>query len=66
MIKREISQKILDLSEKFPVITVTGPLQSGKTTLLRTLFGDLLYASLENPETRMFVLQEKRRKYYQH
>ncbi len=34
MFKREISQKILDLSEKFPVITVTGPRQSGKTTLL--------------------------------
>jgi len=58
MIKREISQKILDLSEKFPVITVTGPRQSGKTTLLRNLFGDLFYASLENPETRMFAIQD--------
>jgi predicted AAA+ superfamily ATPase len=58
MIKREISQKILDLSEKFPVITVTGPRQSGKTTLLKKLFGDLFYASLENPETRMFAIQD--------
>ena len=58
MIKREISQKILDLSEKFPVITVTGPRQSGKTSLLRNLFGDLFYASLENPETRMFAIQD--------
>ena len=58
MIKREISQKILDLSEKFPVITVTGPRQSGKTTFLINLFGDLFYASLENPETRMFAIQD--------
>ena len=58
MIKREISQKILDLSEKFPVITVTGPRQSGKTTLLRNLFGDMFYSSLENPETRMFAIQD--------
>ena len=58
MIKREISRKILDLAKKFPVITVTGPRQSGKTTLLRNLFGDLFYASLENPETRMFASQD--------
>jgi predicted AAA+ superfamily ATPase len=58
MIKREISQKILDLSEKFPVITVTGPRQSGKTTLLRNLFGDMFYSSLENPESRMFAIQD--------
>ena len=58
MIKRAISQKILDLSEKFPVITVTGPRQSGKTTLLRNLFGDMFYSSLENPETRMFAIQD--------
>ncbi|MDP1622725.1 MAG: DUF4143 domain-containing protein [Bacteroidales bacterium] len=51
MIKREISQKILDLSEKFPVITVTGPRQSGKTTLLRNLFGDLF---LLQPHHRNF------------
>ncbi len=58
MIKRDISQKILDLSEKFPVLTITGPRQSGKTTLLRNLFGDLFYASLENPDTRMFAIQD--------
>jgi uncharacterized protein len=58
MIKREISKKILELSEKFPVITVTGPRQSGKTTLLKNLFGNLFYTSLENPETRMFAIQD--------
>ncbi len=58
MIKREISRKILGLSKKFPVISVTGPRQSGKTTLLKNLFGDLFYASLENPETRMFAIRD--------
>jgi len=53
MIKREISQKILDLAEKFPVITVTGPRQSGKTTLLRNLFGNLVYTGKSSGDIQL-------------
>lgn len=55
MIRRILSGKILELAGKFPVLMLTGPRQSGKTTLLRNLFPDLFYASLENPETRSFA-----------
>lgn len=58
MIPRILSTKILELAQKFPVLMVTGPRQSGKTTLLRNLFPDLYYASLENPETRLFALRD--------
>ncbi len=43
MIKREIGEYLLVLAKKYPVITVTGPRQSGKTTLVRELFKDKTY-----------------------
>jgi len=58
MIPRAISDKILALSKKFPVITVTGPRQSGKTTLLRHIFPEKDYASLEIPETRLMAASD--------
>lgn len=60
MIARTISQKILDMTGKFPVITITGPRQSGKTTLITYLFKDKPYVSLENPDTRLFVEKDPR------
>ena len=55
MIERAISNKIRQLSEKFPIVTVTGPRQSGKSTLLKNLFPDYRYVSLENPDMRSFA-----------
>jgi predicted AAA+ superfamily ATPase len=43
---------------KFPVLAVTGPRQSGKTTLLKELFSDYRYVTLENPNTRSFALED--------
>ncbi|APF17621.1 AAA family ATPase [Caldithrix abyssi DSM 13497] len=60
MIKREISDKILELSEKFPVISIIGPRQSGKTTLVKALFPDKHYVNLEEPDTRLFAIQDPR------
>lgn len=60
MIPREISSKILDLSTKFPVVTLTGPRQSGKSTLLRHDFPDYTYVSLEDPDIREFALSDPR------
>lgn len=48
MLERSISQSILKLAKKYPVITITGPRQSGKTTLLKNLFPDYPYVNLEN------------------
>ena len=42
-IHRDIEEVIKEAARYFPVITVTGPRQSGKTTMLRHLFGNLKY-----------------------
>ncbi len=60
MIQRDIQDKILLLAEKFPVISVTGPRQSGKTTLLKELFPNYRYESLEEPDTRLFAASDPR------
>lgn len=52
MIARILSSKILAFAKKYPVITVTGPRQSGKTTLVRQLFPRKLYFSLEDLDVR--------------
>ena len=44
----------------FPVLTITGPRQSGKTTLSRVLAPDLPYFSLEDPDTRAFATEDPR------
>ena len=51
MIKRLITSQIDRLKKGFPVIVVTGPRQSGKTTLIKKIFPDYQYFNLENPET---------------
>ncbi len=66
MIKREISQKILELSRKFPVVAVIGPRQSGKTTLVKALFPEKTYTNLEEPDTRLFAAQDARAFLEQH
>lgn len=52
MIKRILSQVVLERAEQFPVLTLTGPRQSGKTTLVRECFPNHTYVNLEDPETR--------------
>ena len=50
-IERDISQKIKDLAQGFPAIVLTGARQTGKTSLLRKLFADYTYVSLDIPST---------------
>ncbi|MCB0533523.1 MAG: ATP-binding protein [Saprospiraceae bacterium] len=58
MVQRAISEKILQLAGKFPVVSVTGPRQSGKTTLVRALFPDYRYVSLEHPPSRALAEED--------
>lgn len=60
MIKREAEIKLKDLATKFKAIAVTGARQTGKTTLVKQLFKDKTYLSLENPDTRNFALEDPR------
>lgn len=54
-IHRELSGIIEEAARYFSVITITGPRQSGKTTLIRNEFGQLPYYSLENLDVRSFA-----------
>ncbi len=58
MINREIGNKVLQYAGQYPVITITGPRQSGKTTLCRMLFPDMPYANLEGIEERNFAVSD--------
>ncbi|MBU1169531.1 MAG: ATP-binding protein [Proteobacteria bacterium] len=58
MFKRTLSDKIVSLAKHFPVISITGPRQSGKTTLVKACFTDHEYISLEDPDQQEFALTD--------
>lgn len=60
MFDRHLKTTLLYAAQKFPVITLTGPRQSGKTTLVRSVFGNKGYVSLEDIDTRFFAKQDPR------
>lgn len=60
MIPRHLSQRLLQAARQYPVLTVTGPRQSGKTTLVRAVFPDHRYVSLEAPDIREFAIDDPR------
>lgn len=60
MIARILGHQVARLAQYFPVVTVTGPRQSGKTTLCRTVFPEHRYVSLEVPDTRAFARSDPR------
>jgi len=60
MIDREIAEKIRVLSGQFPVVSITGPRQSGKSTLAKALFPDFTYVSLEDEDVRAFAADDPR------
>lgn len=57
-IERSITPAIKEAAQYFPVITITGPRQSGKTTLIKHLFEGLPYYSLENLDIRGFAAND--------
>ena len=58
MIERLLASKAGDLLTKYPIITINGPRQSGKTTLCRLLRPDYTYLNLELPDNRQFAEQD--------
>lgn len=59
MIKpRDITSAVLRMKDKYPVLALTGPRQSGKTTLLQQMFREFRYVSLENPDTLTFATED--------
>lgn len=60
MIQRAIRPVLERLFRQYPVVTVTGPRQAGKTTLCRQTFPDLAYVNLENPDVRERAISDPR------
>ncbi len=60
MIPREISGHVSRLAGMYPIVTVTGPRQSGKTTLVRMLFPTFDYVNLEIPDVRDEAIRDPR------
>ena len=51
MIRRDIEERLKMMATKMPIISITGPRQSGKTTLAKKCFSSYSYVNLENPDT---------------
>lgn len=59
-VSREIYNELIEACNTFPVVTITGPRQSGKTTLLKNVFPDKKYVSLEDPDIRQLAASDPR------
>jgi predicted AAA+ superfamily ATPase len=60
LLDRTLETILPRLTQQYPVVTVTGPRQSGKTTLCRKVYPDRAYVSLENLDTRQFAVEDPR------
>lgn len=60
MIERTAANTLKKLANSFPVVALTGPRQSGKTTLVRSCFSEKPYVSLEELDQRDFATEDPR------
>jgi len=60
MIQRQLTKKLKQLYRYFPVVSLNGPRQSGKSTLLKNTFPKIPYVSLENPDDLEIALNDPR------
>jgi uncharacterized protein len=61
MIPRHAATTLVRLAQGFPIVAITGPRQSGKTTLSKAVFNDKPYITLENPDEREFAHNDPKR-----
>lgn len=55
ILSRDLAAELATMAASYPIVTILGPRQSGKTTLAKTLFPNKPYVSLENPDERSFA-----------
>jgi hypothetical protein len=60
MIARDVEPRLKALAKQFPAIVLTGPRQSGKSTVCQKVFAGRPYATLESPDVRAFALEDPR------
>jgi len=60
LIQRALQVELLSMAKAYPIVTVLGPRQSGKTTLVKETFSDYPYVSLENLDDRAFAESDPR------
>ena len=60
IVKRNLEPNLRRAAGQFPVLTITGPRQSGKTTLVKAVFPNHDYANLESLDTRTFAREDPR------
>jgi len=58
MIKRHIEKELHELLREYPIVTILGPRQAGKTTLAKHALASYAYANLENPESRALAIDD--------
>lgn len=60
MIARNLTEKLQHLYLKYPVVVLTGARQTGKTTLLKSVFAQIPYVNLEDPDNRILAETDPR------
>lgn len=60
MFQRQLTAEVQEMMGYYPIVTIIGPRQSGKTTLVRALYPNLPYVSLEDPDQRRLVSEDPR------
>lgn len=65
-LQRSLTPQLQQALHQFPVLTLTGPRQSGKTTLLRNLMSNFSYVNLEDPELRQWAVEQPKDFLQQH
>lgn len=60
MVKRDLEPLLRQAAAKYPVLSITGPRQSGKTTLARSVFADFTYVLLEETDTARLANEDPR------